>query len=241
VQPRDPVTENMDLLNGRPVKAGIVQDHAAHIAVHMAAAQDPKIVQMLTNNPAAPAIMGAANAHILEHMAFQYRAEIEEQLGVPLPPPNEPLPEDVEYQLSRLAAAAAGKLLDRNKAEAQQKEILEKLQDPVIHNETESLRIKAQAARTKEAKVFGDIDAREKDRQIDILLKIFEETAETDRAAISAQAQKDGMLDEKEIRMAELASELGQGVMGQLAQLLITRVKSDDSKAALAARRKADA
>jgi hypothetical protein len=237
VEPRDPVTENMDILNGRPVKAGIAQDHKAHIAVHMAAAQDPKIVQMLTNNPSAPAIMGAANAHVLEHLAFQYRVEIEEQLGVPLPPPGEPLPEDVEYQLSRLAAAAAEKLLDKNTVEAQQAKIKEQLEDPVIQNERESLRIKGMDAETKRAKVFGDLDAKEKDRQIEILLKIFEETSETDRAAISAQAQKDGMLDEKEIRMAELASELGQGVMGQLAQLLITRVKSDDSKAALAAKR----
>jgi len=105
VQPADPVSENMALLTSRPVRAGITQDHAAHITVHMAAAQDPKIVAMLTNNPAAPSIIAATTAHILEHLAFQYRKDIEEQLGVPLPPPGEPLPEDVEYQISRLAAA----------------------------------------------------------------------------------------------------------------------------------------
>jgi hypothetical protein len=239
VLPRDPVTENMDLLNSRPVRAGLAQDHAAHITVHMAAAQDPKIVQMLTNNPAAPAIQAAANAHILEHLAFQYRAEIEQQLGVPLPPPGEPLPEDVEYQLSRLAAAAADKLLNQHTAEAQQAEIQRQMQDPVIQNETRSLEIKAQEAETKRIKVLGDLQGDITDRQIDILLALFKESAQTERTAITAEANQKTALDEQQLRMAEMASELGQGVMGQIAQLIITRSKSDDAKRAMEARKAA--
>jgi len=97
--PADPVTENMNILNGKPVKAGPAQDHKAHITVHMAAAQDPQIIKMLTNNPAAPGIQAAMQAHVLEHMAFEYRQEIEQQLGVPMPPPDKPLPDDVEYHV----------------------------------------------------------------------------------------------------------------------------------------------
>lgn len=232
VQPADPVSENMALLTSRPVRAGIAQDHAAHITVHMAAAQDPKIVQMLQNNPAAPSIIAATTAHVLEHMAFQYRLDIEEQLGVPLPPPGEPLPEDVEYQISRLAASAASKLLDKNVAEQKNQEIMQQMQDPVIQNETKALEIKATDAETKRIKALGDLDNAKMDRQLDILLKIFEETAETNRAAITAQASKDGALDEKELRMAELSAQLGEGIMGNIAKLMIER-----NRASVAAKR----
>ena len=227
VQPADPVSENMALLTSRPVRAGIAQDHAAHITVHMAAAQDPKITAMLTNNPAAPSIIAATTAHILEHLAFQYRLDIEDQLGVPLPPPGEPLPEDVEYQISRLAAQAADKLLQKNVAEQKQQEIMQQMQDPVIQNETKSLEIKAMDAETKQMKVLGELDNAKMDRQLDILLKIFEETAETNRAAITAQASKDGALDEKELRMAELSAQLGEGVMGNIAKLMIEKNRAN--------------
>lgn len=236
VPPRDPVTENMDILTGKPVRAGIMQDHAAHITVHMAAAQDPKIVQMLTNNPAAPAITAAANAHILEHIAFQYRAEIEEQLGVALPPPNEPLPEDIEYQLASLAAAAADKLLDKNKGEAQQKEILEKMEDPVIQNETRSLEIKDKDAETKRLKVMAEIEGKDKDRLLAALTTIFKEMSETERSTLAAEIQKGVQASEEQMRTAELASDLGQGMMGQVASLLAARLKHDAEKAKIAAK-----
>ena len=143
-----------------------------------------------------------------------------------MPPPGEPLPEDVEYQISRLAASAADKLLQKNVAEEKQREIMQQMQDPVIQNETKALEIKAQDAETKRIKTLGDLDNAKMDRQLDILLKIFEETAETNRAAITAQASKDGALDEKEMRMAELSAQLGDGVMGHLARLMIERNRS---------------
>ena len=226
VQPADPVSENMALLTSRPVRAGIAQDHAAHITVHMAAAQDPKITAMLTNNPAAPSIIAATTAHILEHLAFQYRLDIEDHLGVPLPPPGEPLPEDVEYQISRLAAQAADKLLQKNVAEQKQQEIMQQMQDPVIQNETKSLEIKAMDAETKQMKVLGELDNAKMDRQLDILLEIFKQTAETERTALSAEAKKGSELTDKELRMAELSAELGQGIMGNLAKLMIERNRS---------------
>ena len=231
VLPRDPVTENMDILTGKPVRAGIMQDHKAHIAVHMSAAQDPVVVQMLTNNPAAPAIIAAANAHILEHLGFQMRAETEEMLGVPLPPPGEPLPEDVEYNLARLMAKAAEKLLTKHQAEAQQKEILDKLQDPVIQNETRALDIKDKEADTKRLKTIAEIDDSHADRLKDVLMTIFKEMSETERSTLAAEIQKGAQASAEQLKTAELASDLGQGMMGKVGDLLIARVKADADKA----------
>jgi hypothetical protein len=119
IKPMDPVAENMAMLQQTPIKAFLYQDHDAHIAAHMAAMQDPMIAQLVGQSPFASAIQGAAMSHITEHLAYKYRKEIEMQLGVPLPPEGEQLPEDVEIQLSRAVAQAAAKLLNKNMAEQQ--------------------------------------------------------------------------------------------------------------------------
>jgi len=149
-KPKDPVSENMAVINGKPVKAFIYQDHQAHIAVHMAAMQDPKIMQMIGQNPMASQIQAAAMAHINEHIAFEYRKQIEEQLGVPLPNPDENLPEDVEVQLSRLTADAANKLLQKDQAEVQQQQIEQQQQDPLIQMQQQELQIKQQEVQIKQ-------------------------------------------------------------------------------------------
>ena len=127
--PKDPVSENMALLAGKPVKAFMYQDHESHISVHMAAAQDPKIGALLQNNPQAPSIMAAAMAHVAEHIGFEYRRQIEEQLGVPLPPVDEKLPEEV--QLSKLVAQASSQLSQKNQTEAQQQAQQAAAEDPL--------------------------------------------------------------------------------------------------------------
>ena len=129
--PRDPVSENMAILAGKPVKAFMYQDHEAHISVHMAAAQDPKISALLENNPQAPSIMAAAMAHVAEHIGFEYRRQIEAELGVSLPPVDEKLPEEVEVQLSKLVAQASAQLAQRNQAEAQQQAQQAAAEDPL--------------------------------------------------------------------------------------------------------------
>jgi len=118
IKPKDPVTENMAILKQEPIKAFAYQDHEAHIAVHLAAAQDPKIMQLVGQSPFAAAIQSALAAHITEHVAMQYRVEIQTHLGVEMPDPEATLPEDVEREISRLTAAAAGKLLQKNQAAA---------------------------------------------------------------------------------------------------------------------------
>ena len=156
-KPKDPVTENMNMINGKPVKAFIYQDHEAHIRVHMAAMQDPKIMQLVGQNPQAQVIQAAAMAHINEHIAFEYRKQLEEQLGVPLPKPNETLPEDVEVELSRLTAEAASKLLQKDQAEAQQQQIQQQQQDPLIQMQQQELAIKQQEVQIKAQKTMADI------------------------------------------------------------------------------------
>jgi len=157
-KPMDPVAENMALLTNKPVKAFLYQEHEAHIAVHMAAIQDPKIKEMVGQSPTAGAIVAAAAAHIQEHVAFQYRREIEKQMGVELPDPDQPLPEDVEYQLSKVVADAAGRLLQKDVAEAKLKEAAQKAEDPVIQMQMQELQIKVKDLERKAEKDRNDYE-----------------------------------------------------------------------------------
>jgi len=149
-KPRDPVSENMSILNGKPVKAFIFQDHEAHITVHQAAMQDPKIAKLMGQNPQAQAIMAAAMAHIQEHLAFEYRKQIEEQAGVPYPAPDAEMSEETETQVSRLAAAAAQQLLQKNQAEAAQQQAQQTQQDPIVQMQQKEIEIKQQEVQIKQ-------------------------------------------------------------------------------------------
>jgi hypothetical protein len=155
-KPKDPVSENMDIINGKPAKAFIYQDHQAHLSVHMAAMQDPKLMQMMSQNPMAQQIQAAAMAHINEHVAFEYRKQLEEQLGVPLPAPDEVLPEDVEFEISKLMAQAAQKLLAKDQNEAQQQQAEQQQQDPLIQMQQQELAIKQQESQAKAQKMMAD-------------------------------------------------------------------------------------
>lgn len=159
MKPLDPVSENMAVLNGKPVKAFLYQDHQAHLTVHMAAIKDPKIAQIMGQNPQAQAIQAAAMAHVMEHVAFEYRREIEKKLGAALPPmPSDDdsdnaddytLSPEVEAQLSVLVAQAAQQLLQMNEANAAQQKAQQMQQDPLIQMQQKELEIKGQLATTK--------------------------------------------------------------------------------------------
>ena len=142
IAPTDPVSENMNLLNRKPVKAFMYQDHEAHIKVHMAAMNDPKMREMVGQSPNANSILAAFTEHVTEHIAFQYRKEIEKQLGAPLPPPDEPLPEDIELRLSELVSEAAERVLASSQADERQEEIREQLEDPVLQQRQRELDIR---------------------------------------------------------------------------------------------------
>ena len=170
--PKDPVTENMAILKQEPVKAFKYQDHEAHIAVHTAAMQDPKMQQIIGQSPFASAIQNAISAHITEHVAFQYRKEIEMQMGVPMPDEDKPLPEDVEEQLSKVTADAAAKVLQKSNAEIAQQEAMQKSQDPLTIMQQKEMALKeAEFAHKKEmylAKLEVETKAKQKDQEIEV-------------------------------------------------------------------------
>jgi hypothetical protein len=157
-KPKDPVSENMNIINGKPVKAFIYQDHEAHIKVHMTAMQDPKIAQLIGQNPQAQVIQAAAMAHINEHIAFAYRQQIEKQLGASLPAPDDTLPETVEVELSKLTAQAAEQLLQLNQKEVAQQQAQQQAQDPLIQMQQQELAIKQQEVQIKAQKSQADIE-----------------------------------------------------------------------------------
>lgn len=164
MKPRDPISENMAFLNGKPTKAFIYQDHDAHIAVHNSLIQDPLMMAQIGQNPQAQKLMAEIQAHIAEHLAFAYRKKVEEQLGVPMPNPDEDLPQDVEVQLSRLVAQAAQQLLAQNKAQAQQQQAQQQMQDPLVQLQQAELQVKQAEVERKKAK--DQLDAQIKAQEL---------------------------------------------------------------------------
>ena len=192
IPPIDPVSENMELLNGKPIRAYIYQDHDAHIKVHMSFVQDPKILEIMSKSPNAQKAFNAMAAHIQEHLAFKYRLEIEKELGVQLPPPGEPLPEDIELRISRLVAAAAEQLLGKNQREAQQQINQQQMQDPVIQMQQKELQIKELEAQAKAQKDMAKI-------QLDM-----------QKAVDNSQLQRERMNQQERIAQAKIAVDIAQ-------------------------------
>ena len=186
-KPKDPVSENMAILNGKPVKAFIYQDHKAHMAVHQSLAQDPKMAQLMAQNPQAQVMAAAGMAHMNEHIAFQYRKEIEEQLGVPLPAMDDELSKDMEVEVSRMMAAAAGKLLQKDQAEAAQQQAQQAQQDPIVQMQQQELQLKAKEVELKSR----EVDIKEKQLMIDATAKA--DNLELEKSKIESQQQIAGM------------------------------------------------
>jgi hypothetical protein len=201
-KPRDPVTENMDAMTGKPLKAFIYQDHEAHIAVHMALGQDPKMAAMIGQNPMAQQITQSLQAHIMEHVAFQYRREIEKQLGVSLPPlPQEDsdeydMPPELEVQLAQISAAAAARLLQKDQAEMQAQQNAQQAQDPLVQMQMMDLQIKQMEAETKKMKAQMEMEAKQQELRLKEQKNLIDAAAKEDElrlreAEISGRQQLD--------------------------------------------------
>jgi hypothetical protein len=149
IDPADPVTENMNILTSKPVKAFEWQDHDAHLQCHQSFMQDPKIQQGLAQTPLAASVMSASQAHIAEHLAYQYRKSIEQQIGVPLPASGTKLPPEIEEQLSGIQAQAGQKLLQQNQAQAQAQQQQQQQQDPMVQLQQQELQLKQQSNQQK--------------------------------------------------------------------------------------------
>jgi len=203
--PRDPVSENMAFLTGKPTKAFIYQDHDAHIAVHTSMLQDPIIMGQMGQNPMAQQMQAALMAHVAEHVAFQYRTKIEQRLGATLPMPNIEMPEDIEVQLSKLVAQAAKQLLDIDKNQAAQQQAMQQMQDPVVQMQQAELQIKQQDAQTKAQKVQGELAIKQAELQLKAAQMQNQQGEDPAVAAQKAQQEIaiEAMKHQAELRQAE--------------------------------------
>jgi hypothetical protein len=204
LKPVDPVTENQNILKTRPVKAFVNQDHQAHIAVHMSAMRDPKLMGALQGNPMLPAIQAAGMAHIAEHLGFQYRKDMEQQLGMALPPQTDEAGDDihldpeVEANLSPVLAQAAQQLTQQNMKQAAQNKAQEQAKDPIIQMQMQELQIKAAEQKRKEAKDQADMALEQAKLQVErerissvagVALSGQQISAEQAQAALLVKAQ----------------------------------------------------
>jgi hypothetical protein len=230
-KPQDPVTENQDLLMSKPVKAFLYQDHQAHIQVHMSAMQDPKIIALLQNNPMVQQIQAAAMAHINEHIAYEYRKQMEARMGIQLPPPDKEddqvgIPESMEVQISQMAAQAAQQLLQQNQQEAQAQQNAQAQQDPLVQMQQQELQLKQQDMELKKQKIQIDAAAR-----VDQL--------EIERERIAAQERIAGMQagikaakDKAELQAKERIEglKIGSDIAHNRAQLAVKNVEKPTQK-----------
>ena len=203
IKPTDPVTENMNILNGDPVKAFIYQDHEAHIQVHMAATENPEMQKLIKKAPNAKAMQAAMSAHIAEHVAFAYRAKIEQQLGVALPGPDEKLPEDIELRISRLVAPAADQVTGKAQMMAQAEQNAKQMQDPIVQMQQKELAIKEQQAVAKAqsemAKIQVDLEKSRNKSMVDLQKMEQQERIESARLASKMATQQSKDESQKEI------------------------------------------
>jgi hypothetical protein len=223
-KPTDPVQENMNILTGKPVKAFIEQDHEAHIAVHMAAMQDPKMAQLMGQNPMAQQMQAAALAHINEHMAFEYRKQIEMQLGVSLPTEeeNENMDPAVAAKVAQMAAQAAQRVLQQSQAQAAQQQAQQQAQDPVLQLQQQEMAIKQAKAQAEIEQGSRRLDIEEKRLAVEAAAKA-DETAFRDAKAAGDM----GLAHRKQVANEELAERklevdaFRAGVMGRSADAAV--------------------
>ena len=196
-KPTDPVSENMNVLTGTPVKAFLIQDHEAHIVTHQSFMKDPMIAGAIGQNPQAQQMMAALNAHIAEHLGFRYRAQLQEKLGVELPPPNAELPEDIEVHLASLIAEGAKQLTAQHEQEAAQQAAQQQQQDPVFQMQQAELQVKQQDVQRKMQKDQGDMQIKQGELQRKMQKDQTDASIDMEQIAIAKQeleidAQKAG-------------------------------------------------
>lgn len=227
--PLDPVSENMAILNSKPVKAFDYQDHKSHIAVHMAAMQDPQLQQMLSQSPLATSVQSAAYAHISEHTAMEYRKQIEQQMGVPLPPLGTPLPPEIEEQLASVQAQAAGKLASQRAAEAQQQQAQQTQQDPVFQLEQQKLQLEQAKLQHKAQTDQGNLQI--KAQQVQGQTAAAQATAQAQMAKAQADAQTAQSRLVSEQQRAQLESQKAAAEVEAVRQQSVVQSQAAQAKA----------
>ena len=182
IPPTDPVSENMMLITGEPVKVYAYQDHEAHITVHLAALNDPKIAEMLAMAPDGQIKIAAFNAHIAQHVAFLYRDNIQKELGVKLPPMDSSLPEDIEYRLSQLVVPAAQQLTGKAQQEMAAQQAMAAAEDPVLQLQKAELEIEAAKVTSKTQTDMARIEA-------DLVKAAAKDSLDREKLAVDQQVE----------------------------------------------------
>jgi hypothetical protein len=223
-KPADPITENQNILMMKPVKAFLYQDHQAHIAVHMSAMQDPKIMSLVQQNPMAQAIGAAMSAHIAEHIGYEYRKQMEMRMGMELPPDNkqyedEGIPEHLEVRISQLAAQAAQQLLQQNQQEAQAQQNAQAQQDPLVQMQQMELQLKQADLQLKQQKL--QVDAAAKADQIRVEESRIEAQKEIAGMQVGAKIASDKA--DLEAKMELEGLKIGTDIAHKKAQLNVPK------------------
>ena len=236
-KPTDPISENQNVLKGKPVKAFDYQDHRAHITVHMAAMQDPMIQQLLQNNPMAQQMQAAMMSHINDHLGMEYRKQIELQLGFNLPVNKDESGDDVhinpevEARLSPLLAQAAQRLLQQNSQQVAQQEAQKAAQDPVVQMQQAELAIKQAEQQRKAAKDQVDAELRMKQQQIEAGRIISQ--AELERQKLEANQKMESlrlaaeMRDGREREIMRLGADVAKQLSSQVHQKEMQKPKGN--------------
>ena len=210
--PVDPVSENQALLTMKPVKAFMEQNHQAHIAVHMAAIQDPKIQQLMAMNPMAQQIMASAMAHINEHIAFEYRKQVEMTMGVTLPSEeqNKQVAPELADKIAVMAAQASTQLLQQNQQEAQQQKAQQQMQDPIVQMQMQELQIKQGELQLKQQKQQIDAAAKADQIRVEEARIAAQKEIAAMQVAATAAAAKDKATRQSEIEGARLGIDVAK-------------------------------
>ena len=210
--PTDPVQENQNLLIMKPVKAFIEQNHEAHIQAHMAAIQNPKIMQLMQMNPQAQAIMAAAMAHINEHIAFEYRKQVEMAIGMPLPneEQNKQVPPELADRIAMLAAQASQQLTQRDQQQAQQAQAQQQMQDPIVQMQMQELQIKQGELQLKQQKQAIDAAAKADQLRIEESRIAAQKEIAAMQVAATAAAKRDQLNKQQEAEGARMGIDIAK-------------------------------
>jgi hypothetical protein len=232
VPPNDPVSENQDILTLSPVKAYEYQDHEAHMRVHMVLKNDPQMAQEVQNSPAGGAVMGALDAHVREHLAFIFRKQVEDELGVPLPPVGQPLPQDVEKRLSSLIADAADQAMGKKQQQAQAAQQAAQQEDPILQMRQQELAIRQSEAESKQQIGTAKQELAQQKLQTDS--QLAQQKLQTDsqlaQQKLQADAQKDSV--DQQMDAAELHLEVQR--LASKERMETEELKLEEQKFALA-------
>jgi hypothetical protein len=238
-KPADPISENMNVMSSKPVKAFVYQDQDAHITAHQNFLQDPQTAAIIGQNPLANQITAAMQAHIAEHFGFKYRLMIEQQLGAPLPyikEDDEQIPEEYEVQISRLVAQASTQLLQQNQAAAAQQQAQEQAQDPIVQMQMQELQIKAQEQQRKAMKDQTDAALDQEKLALERERVMGELEIQGTKMGIQMEKDKEAAMRKEELDGTKLgidmmkSKEQNQNQRLQVASQLLTAAQNRNSK-----------